>query len=52
VCWLQCAYILLAEVVIDTLKHAVLAKFNDIRSGTGQEGTGLVCVGVWIGAVG
>lgn len=33
----QCGYVLLAEVVIDVTKHAVLGKFNDIRPGVYRE---------------
>lgn len=33
----QCAYVLLAEVVIDVTKHAVLGKFNEIRPGVYRE---------------
>lgn len=33
----ESARILLAEVVIDILKHAVLGKFNDMRPGIYKE---------------
>jgi hypothetical protein len=39
----QMGYILLAEVVIDVTKHAVLGKFNEIRPGVYREFTRDLC---------
>ena len=39
----QCGYVLLAEMVIDVVKHAVLCKFNEIRPGVYREFTKDVC---------
>lgn len=39
----QCWYVLMAEIVIDVTKHAVLGKFNDIRPGVYQEFTKDLC---------
>lgn len=39
----QCCYVIMAEVVIDVTKHAVLGKFNDIRPGVYQEFTRDLC---------
>jgi hypothetical protein len=39
----QCAYVLLAEAVIDVAKHAVLGKFNEVRPGVYREFTRDLC---------
>jgi len=39
----QCCYVVMAEVVIDVTKHAVLGKFNDIRPGVYAEFTRDLC---------
>ena len=40
---LQCAYVMLAETVIDIIKHAVVGKFNEIRPGMYREFTKDLC---------
>jgi hypothetical protein len=42
----QCAYVLLAEAVIDVAKHAVLGKFNEVRPGVYREFTRDLCEAV------
>lgn len=39
----QCSYVLMGEVVIDVIKHAVLGKFNEIRPGVYREFTKDLC---------
>lgn len=39
----QCMYVLVAEVVIDIVKHAVVGKFNEIRPGMYREFTKDLC---------
>lgn len=39
----QCGYVVLAEIGIDIVKHAVLGKFNDIRPGVYREFMKDVC---------
>ena len=33
----RCAYVFVAEMVIDVIKHAVLGKFNEVRPGVYRE---------------
>jgi len=39
----HCFYVMVAEIVIDVTKHAVLGKFNDIRPGVYEEFTKDLC---------